>query len=243
MNVGPRLTVGDTLNEVFYLYREHFGVLIPVAFWLFLAVSVVVGLAAGSLALLIVGGILALAVNILYQGIVVTLVSRTRAPGAAFPGGERPAVCELIGSVGPVLSTLVIVSLIAGVGEFVGLIFFLVPGCMLMTIWAVVAPAVVIERRGVSAAFTRSQKLVEGFGWPVFGAVLSAALIAAIATIVLGNIGEAIAGGPLLRIVFGVLASTLAAPIQALTAAVLYYRLLALKGASEVDPPAARPIA
>jgi hypothetical protein len=224
MNVGSRLSVGETLNEVFALYREHFGVLIPVAFWLFLAVSILAGLAGSAVVLLLIAGILALAVGILYQGMVVSLVHRTR------EGRREISVGELVGSVSPVLTTLVVASVLAAVGEFFGLVLFVVPGCILMTIWAVIAPAIVIERLGLSAAFTRSQQLVSGFGWPVFGAVLSANLIAGVATVVLGSIGESIAGGPLLRIVFGALATTFAAPIPALVVAVLYYRLLTLKG-------------
>jgi hypothetical protein len=224
MDPGPRLSVGETLNEVFALYREHFGVLIPVAFWLFLAVSILVGVAGSAVVPLLIAGVLALAVGILYQGMVVSLVQRNRA------GPRETSVGELVGSVSPVLTTLVVASVLAAVGEFSGLIFFIVPGCILMTIWAVIAPAIVIERLDLSAAFTRSQQLVKGFGWPVFGAVLSANLIAGVATLVLGSIGESIAGGPLLKIVFGALATTFAAPITALVAAVLYYRLLALKG-------------
>ena len=236
MNVGPRLSVGETLNEVFALYKEHFGVLIPAAFWLFLAVSILVGIAGSTFSLLVVAGILVLAVGTLYQGMVVSLVHRTR------DGGDEPSVGELIGSVGPVLTTLVVASVLAAIGEFFGLIFFVVPGCILMTIWAVVAPAIVIERRDLSAAFTRSQRLTAGYGWPVFGAVISATLIAFLATLILGNIGEAIAGGPLLRIVFGALATTVAAPITALVAAVLYYRLLELEGEGAAAPATPPPM-
>lgn len=228
MNPRSRLSVGETLNEVFALYQQHFGALIPVAFWLFLAVSILGGLAADAgTALLIVTAVLALAIGTLYQGMVVTLVHSARL-GRDYPVGE------LFGSVGPVLPTLVMTSVLAAIGTLAGLIFFVVPGCILLTIWAVIAPAVVIERRDLSGAFRRSQRLTAGYGWPVFGAVIVANLIAGIAAIVLGNVGEAIAGGPLLRIVFGALAATFAAPISALVAAVLYYRLLELKP----DPPA-----
>ena len=81
-------------------------------------------------------------------------------------------------------------------------------------------------------AFGRSRELVSGFGWPVFGTVIVATLITAVASFILTGIAEAIAGGPILRIVFGALASTLTAPVGGLVAAVLYYRLLELKGGS-----------
>ena len=44
MNPAGRLSVGDVLNRVFALYKEHFGVLIPAAFWLFLVVSILGGI-------------------------------------------------------------------------------------------------------------------------------------------------------------------------------------------------------
>ncbi|HYC80927.1 MAG TPA: hypothetical protein VEB65_04015, partial [Solirubrobacterales bacterium] len=44
------------------------------------------------------------------------------------------------------------------------------------------------------------------------------------------SIAAAIADGPILRIVLGLLASSVTAPIGGLVAGVLYYRLLQLKG-------------
>jgi hypothetical protein len=229
MERGRTLSVGASLNEVFALYQQNFGVLIPAAFWLFLPVSIVSGIAGQkNVGLLALAAILTFAVAMLYQGMVVSLVRDVRDQAVT------SSVGELISSVSPVLPTLLVTAIIYGIGVGVGFLLFIIPGCILLTIWAVIAPVIVIERAGISAAFTRSQGLVRGFGWPVFGTVISATLIAAIATLILTGIAEAIAGGPILRIVFGTLATTLTAPIGGLVAAVLYYRLLALKG--EADP-------
>jgi len=70
----PRLSVGDALSEVFRIYREQAGVLLPVAFWLFLIVAVVNGLTEGNLSLFWLGIVASLAVGTLYQGMVVELV-------------------------------------------------------------------------------------------------------------------------------------------------------------------------
>ena len=103
-----------------------------------------------------------------------------------------------------------------------------------------IAPAIVIEKKGVIGAFGRSREFVRGFGWPVFGTVIVATLITGIATLFLSAIAEGIAGGPILRIVFGALATTLTAPIGGLVAAVLFYRLIAIKGdpglSGDADP-------
>ncbi len=58
------------------------------------------------------------------------------------------------------------------------------------------------------------------------------ALITVIASAILFSIAAAIADGPILRIVLGLLASSVTAPIAGLVAGVLYYRLLQLKGDS-----------
>jgi hypothetical protein len=236
MNREPRLSVGDTLNEVFALYRENFGVLIPAAFWLFLVVSILAGIVGNKdVGLLGLVAILTFAVAMLYQGMVVSLVRDVQ------DGSRDLSVRELLNSVGPVLPTLLVTSILYGIAVAVGFFLLIVPGCILLTIWAVIAPVIVIERKGIGGAFGRSQELVRGQGWPVFGTVIAATLLSAIATLVLTSIAEAIAGGPILRIVFGTLATTLTAPISGLVAAVLYYRLIELKGEAPTPSPSPGP--
>lgn len=232
MDRGNTLSVGDVLNRVADLYREHFGVLIPAAFWLFLVVSILSGIVGrNDVGLLLVVAVVSFAVAILYQGMVVSLVHDVQ------DGRRDSSVGELFNSVGPVLGPLIGASLLYGIGVGIGFFLLIVPGCILLTIWAVIAPAIVIEKRDVIGAFGRSRELVRGFGWPVFGTVIAATLITALAGVILTAIAEAIAGGPILRIVFGALASTLTAPIGGLVAAVLYYRLLELKGEGDSAPP------
>jgi hypothetical protein len=113
----------------------------------------------------------------------------------------------------------------------------------LLTIWAVIAPVIVVERPGVFPAFGRSRELVRGNGWQVFGAIAVAFVIVLLGSIFFGAIAEAISNGPIVRIVFSALASTITAPVSALVAAVLYFRLRAIEGvpAPVADPAAAPP--
>jgi hypothetical protein len=237
MNPRRPLSVGETLNEVVALYQRNFGVLIPAAFWLFLGVNIVTGIAGNDdTGLLAVAAILTFAVAVLYQGMVVSLVRDVR------DGTRDSSVGELISSVGPVLPTLIGTSILYAIGVAVGFLFFIIPGCILLAIWAVIAPVIVIEKAGVGGAFRRSQELVRDHGWIVFGTVVAATLISLIAAIIFTSIAEAIAGGPILRIVFSTLASTFTAPVGALVAAILYYRLRELKGdANPMMPPPLHP--
>jgi hypothetical protein len=237
MESGNTFSVGDVLNRVFDLYKQHFGVLIPAAFWLFLVVSILGGVLSRTNALaLLIFYVVSLAVAILYQGMVVSLVHDVQ------DGRRDSSVGELFRSVGPVLGALIGASLLYGIAVGIGFILLVVPGCILLTIWAVIAPAIVIEKRDAMASFGRSRELVRGYGWPVFGSVIVATLITAIASIILLGIADAIAGGPILRIVFGALATTLTAPVGGLLAAVIYYRLLELKGESAPGHPSDRAV-
>jgi hypothetical protein len=242
-----RLSVGDALSEVFRIYREQAGVLLPVAFWLFLIVAIVNGLTEDDFSLFWVGLVVSLAVATLYQGTVVELVQDIQ------DGRRDSSVGDLFRSALPVLGTLVAAGILAGIGIGIGFVLLIVPGLFLATIWAVIAPAIVIERRGVFEAFGRSRELVKGQGWPVLGTIVVAYLIGFLASIIFAAIAAAISNGPILAIVFSALASTITAPIAALVAAVLYFRLKAIKGEAAgatadtglsvppTDPPAPPP--
>ncbi len=227
------LSVGDTLSEVFSTYGAHVGVLLPVAFWLFLVVAIVDGLVGGSLALVPLTILVSVVAGTLYQGMVVGLVRDVQ------DGHRDSSVRELFGYAAPVLLPLIGAGLLAGIGIGVGLVVLIAPGLFLMTIWAVIAPVIVIERSGVIDAFGRSRELVRGNGWPVFWTIIVAFLIAFAGSLVFGGIAASISDGPLVRIVFSALAQTITAPITALVAAILYYRLLVLSGTAPVGAPTA----
>ncbi|MGN6664144.1 MAG: hypothetical protein ACTHK6_08090 [Solirubrobacterales bacterium] len=218
-----KLDVGATLREVFDTYRDQAGVLLPVAFWLFLVVAIVNGLTGENFSLFWLGLVVGLAVGTLYQGMVVGLVDDVQ------DGRRDSSVGELMRSALPVLGPLLGAGILAGFGIGAGFVLFVVPGLYLATIWAVIAPAIVIERRGAFDAFGRSRQLVRGNGWPVLGTLLVAYLITFVVSIALAELANGIADGPLIRIVFGALASTVTAPITALVAAILYFRLLGLR--------------
>jgi hypothetical protein len=219
-----KLSVGEALSEVFEIYRDQAGVLLPVAFWLFLIVAIVNGVTEGNFSLFWIGLVVGLAVGTLYQGMVVELVRDVQ------DGRRDSSVGDLMRSVLPVLGPLIGAGILAGLGIGGGFVLLIVPGLILLTMWAVIAPAIVVERRGVFDAFGRSRQLVKGQGWPVFGTVVVAYLIGFIAEIIFVLIANSIAEGAILRIVFSALASTVTAPIAALVAAVLYFRLVAIKG-------------
>jgi hypothetical protein len=224
------LSPGAVLDRALQLFRRHFAVLFPLALVITLVQAIATytldettPTAAGvSLGFSLVAGTV-------LQGITAALVRDVEGGG----DGDRDAG-ELFREVAPVLPRLLIVSVLAAMGAVIGMICFIVPGLFLVTIWAVVGPAVVVERVGVGTAFSRSRELVRGNGWQVFGLLLLLLLLAFAIAFFGALITEASsdAVGRFAEVLVGALVS----PISALVPVVLYFTLRRAHG--EPAPPA-----
>ena len=129
----------------------------------------------------------------------------------------------MLRSVAPVILPLIAVSILAGIAISIGFVLLIIPGLYLVTIWAVIAPVVVLERPGVFAAFGRSRRLVKGDGWQVFGVIVLFFVIYICIGIVLTVLGALF--GDVGQVVFGYIGSVITAPLVALAASVLYFEL------------------
>jgi len=231
-----KLSVGDTLSRTFSIYRDQAGVLLPVAFWLFLVLAIAELLAGDNeLSLFVVSFVLGLTITFLYQGMVVALVKDVQ------DGRRDRSIGELMRLVLPVLMPLIGAGLLVALGAGIGLLLLVAPGLYLFTIWSVAAPVIMVERRGVFDALGRSRQLVRGNGWPVLGVILVALLIGVVVAILLALLADAVADGEIVEAVFSTLAATVTAPIEGLLASVLYFRLLELQRDSSASAAASEP--
>ena len=230
--MNRKLDVGGTLSQVFSTYGQQAGVLLPLAFGLYLVVAIITGLFAGNLILSLIAIGVGVIAATLYQGMVVSLVRDVQ------DGSRDSSVGQLIEETWPVVLPLIGAGILAGIGIAIGLIVFIVPGLILLTIWSVIAPVIVVERSGAIDAFGRSRALVKGNGWQVFGVIIVVFLIATIASFVLRAIGAGISDSIAMLALFSLIASTLTAPITALAASVIYFNLIALQGAPAETAPA-----
>jgi len=213
-----QVNTGRVVREVFDIYRDQAGVLLPAALVVFAVEGLIRGLlTAVSPFLAILGFIVSLTAVGLYRGMVVQLVADLQ------DGRRDSSVGDLFRSVVPVLVPLILASLLFGLGVGIGLVLLIVPGLILATIWAVVSPVVVLEQPGVIAAFERSRKLVRGNAGPVFGVIVVFVLIFIVVALILSAIGAAL--GPVGTIVAGIISSVLTAPLLGLAGTVLYFEL------------------
>lgn len=226
----PTLDAGNTISTALTTYRNHAGVLLPLAFGLF-AIQALAALVLGSnLVGVAVALILGTILGILFQGAVVELARDVE------DGTLDSSVGQLLSSVVPAIVPLFLVGLLSGLAIAVGLVFLIVPGVILMVLLAVVGPVTVIERPGVIAAMTRSRELVKGSGGPVFGLILFNLLLSVIASSI-GSAGGDNGAGVLLTWI----ASSLVAPATALVIATAYLRLRDVHGEAPIPTGVATP--
>jgi hypothetical protein len=209
-----QISPGAVISRIWAIYRDQFAVLLGTALVLYGLQFVVYLLIPGSgIALTI----LFWALSILYQGIVVELVQDIQ------DGRRDHSIGDLIRSVEPVFWPLAAVSILFGIGLGIGFILLIIPGLILMVIWAVVAPVTVLERPGVFAAFGRSQQLVRGNGWNVFAVIVLVFLAVAVIGVAAGLLAGSL--GSLGRALVQWAVNAALAPITALSASVLYFAL------------------
>lgn len=143
---------------------------------------------------------------------------------------------ELWAVVAPVLARIIWVTLITIVAVLAGLMILVVPGLILLTVFAVATQAVVVEHAGAFAALDRSFNLVRGNGLRVFLFILTLGLIclilisltAIVAILLLGKGSASTAASAFLQ-------NLIAGPLLAIGPAVLYNHLT--RGVEIVSPP------
>lgn len=212
------------MQRIWEIYRNQFGVLFGTALVLYalqFVIYLVLSPAAG-IALVVVFW----ALSILYQGMVVELTQDVQ------DGRRDHSVGQLLRSVDTVFWPLVGVSILFGIGLAVGFLLLIIPGLVLLVLWAVVAPVTVLERPGVFAAFGRSRALVRGNGWNVFGVIVVMFVIVFLISIAAGIAASGL--GAVGHSLVQWLVNAALAPVTALSASVLYFALRAAH--SEVAP-------
>ncbi len=213
------LQVGEVVRRVFAIYVDQAAILFPAA----AAVFVINGILASLIihaGLALVAILLDLVASAVYTGMITELVADLR------EGRRDASAGQLLRAVQPVLGELIMVSIASAFVEALGFYTLIVPGLILLTLWAVAAPVVVVEHPGGLRALARSPELVRGHVFAVFRVILvfGVIILAGLTLTVL-----AAAAGTAADLVAQVVVSVLVLPLVSLASAVLYFQLRELQ--------------
>jgi hypothetical protein len=220
--------LSGVLREAWEMYKAFARHLLTIAFIIYLAAAVIAALLglAGRVGVGL-GALVQIFAAFLLQAALVKAVQDVR------DGRADMSLGETVSAALPYVWPVFLASFLATVAIAIGLFLLIVPGLYLITIWAVIVPAIVIESAGVFASFGRSYRLVRGNGWHVFGTLVLVFVILLVVQFVLGLIFLALPyfwrSG-----LSSVISGTLVAPFLALVVTLVYYRLV---GAAQAPPP------
>jgi ABC-type multidrug transport system fused ATPase/permease subunit len=229
---------GEVLSEAWAMYKAHWRQFLPLAFVVFLVISLISLVLAWVLGWF--GAVFAAVIGFIgvfwLQGALCEAVADVR------DGRADLSISETIQKVRPRVAPLLGAGVLAGLGVAVGLLLLIVPGLILLTWWSVIVPVVVLERVPAMESFGRSRELVRGHGWNVFGVIALTVLILLLFVIVFAIVAAILLNwlpDELQSFVQTLVADTLTAPFLALAWTLLYFRLKDLK--RETEPAAVAP--
>ncbi len=221
------MSIGAVLDEAWTLFTRFFLRFFVLALVVFAAVNLLFALIVEAISSDNGGRAFWLAI----LGLATAVIGTTWLQGAfvyavqdARDGSFDATLGEVFSRVSPSILPLLVAGLLAGLGIAAGLILLIVPGLFLMTIWAVIAPVIVLEKRPPFAAFGRSRELVRGHGWTVFAIVIITGLLTGIASSIL-QAAFSFLPRFLEILVGGTIAQAIVAPFGAIALAITYFRL------------------
>lgn len=222
--------LSGVFGEAWAIYKSHWRHLVSIALFVYVLVAGISILLAALLGWLgfALGVLVGLAGQFWLQGTLIQAVSDVR------DGRRDLTVSETFERVLPRLNRIVVAGILLGLAIGAGLVAFIVPGLVLLTIWLLVIPAIVLEDRGIGEAFGRSRQLVRGHGWNVFAVIVLTLVLFLGVGFALGlllmPLDEWLAG-----FIRSVLGNTVVGPFVAAVWTLVYYRL------HEAKEPAGKP--
>ncbi len=179
------MTVGSVLQQTLGLYQRFFWRFAAVTAIVVVALDLLTALAqsadtseGGAVLWALLTTVISLIGTFLVQGALTLAVDDVR------DGRIDTSIGELYARARPFLGALIVAGVLAALGIGIGLVLLIAPGLYLLTRWAVIIPAIVLEGKSAGESFGRSNDLTAGHRWPV----LWVALITILASAVIGNL-------------------------------------------------------
>lgn len=126
-----------------------------------------------------------------------------------------------------------------------GTLLLIIPGIMIAIIYWLYTPAIVVEKKGIGAAFTRSGDLTRGKRWHIFGLLLVIIVISTIIELIVGSVVGGVLGASqdlgnvstfvTVVTIASYIASALCGAYMSVANAVTYYYLRADKEGIDIE--------
>lgn len=233
IDLGRPKSVGQVLGDALRCYGRHPGLFAALTLAVVVPYTLIVLLVAGSAPLgqqhlSPSAGAIVVLLGVL---LVTPLISALHIHALVVIGeGRQPKLAEVAARGVRVLPVVAAAEVVAGIGIVVGFLLLIVPGVLLLIRWAVVAQTAALERVDWLGALRRSAELTAGD----YLHVLAVILIVGLGEQLIKGIGGAIvgSGAGVLSVLVGIAVDTITLSFAALTTAMLYFDLLARKGAT-----------
>ncbi|WP_018148944.1 hypothetical protein [Henriciella marina] len=156
----------------------------------------------------------------------------------------RSGLGDAIGTALRAFFPLLVVSILMSIGLTIGFLLLIIPGLILLTVWAVVVPALVVDRAGIFGSFGRSADLTRGSRWRIFGLILLGYIAMFVIAALFGLLAVGASAGSVVAgdggfnasgLIAGVVIDTALAIVAAVGVSVLYVHLREMKDGTRVD--------
>ena len=212
--------LAGVLGESWQLYRTYARHLLTIAFVVYVIAAIV------SALLELAGGLFGVLLALLVTTVAAFLLTAAlvKAVQDVRDGTVNLSVGQTLSAAVPLIGSVAIASILAGIGEIIGFALLIIPGLFLVTIWCLIVQTIVLGGAGPFDSFGRSWQLVRGNFWNVFGLLFVFFLILFGVDLVLGLIFSPLPNF-LSHFLSSVVSGTLIAPFFAVLTTQMYFRL------------------
>lgn len=193
-SVAGEFRVGRIFDRTLAIYKRNFPAFSLVALIASLP-PLLLGAGAGDTAPMMAQSMV-LGLVIMLVSVALALLSQAILVHAAFQD-MRSRPVDLMESVNVALARLLPIlglAILSALGIAVGLMLFVIPGLILLTMWFVGVPVCMVEQLGPWQSLRRSTQLTKGHRWKLFGAILVVYVAAAIISQIITLVFTALAG-------------------------------------------------
>lgn len=232
--VSPQFDIGSVLSRSFSTLFKNPGVFFGLALiatllpcLVQLALPTTAGVGAFPLAAF-VGSVLSIILTLAVQGaIVYGVYQELKGRKASFSASLSYGMTRL--------GALILAAILMGIGIGIGMMLLIIPGVILLCLWAVTIPVCVVEKRGAVSSMKRSAALTKGYRLRIFALFLIVVLATGIFTSVATYIGMSVLRSPLAFALIAGIITVVPTAFNNVMAAIIYSDLRAIKEGVTLD--------